>query len=85
MRVIFTSALFLKTIKHFCFIDVTLSEIFFEKLLGQRDFYLNTLKHLNFQTMTDPSNKELEDIEIMKTKTIEQLKKSGTGTWIPFI
>jgi len=25
--------------------------------------------------MTDPSNKELEDIEIMKTKTINQLKK----------
>ncbi len=52
-----------------------MSEIFFEKLLEQRDFYLNTLKHLNFQTMTKPSNKELEDIEIMKTKTINQLKK----------
>ncbi len=25
--------------------------------------------------MTDPSKKELEDIEIMKTKTTEQLKK----------
>jgi len=25
--------------------------------------------------MTDPSNKEHEDIEIMKTKTIDQLKK----------
>ncbi len=47
----------------------------FEKLLEQRDFYLNTLKHLNFQSMTDPSKKELEDIEIMQTKTIDQLKK----------
>ena len=65
----------MKTVKHLFFIDVSLSEIFFEKLLEQRDFYLNTLKHLNFQTMTDPSKKELEDIEIMKTKTIEQLKK----------
>ncbi len=52
-----------------------MSELFFEKLLEQRDFYLNTLKHLNFQTMTDPSKKELEDIKIMKTKTIDQLKK----------
>ncbi len=52
-----------------------MSELFFEKLLEQRDFYLNTLIHLNFQTMTDPTKKELEDIEIMKTKTLEQLKK----------
>ncbi len=46
-----------------------------EKLLEQRDFYLNTLKHLNFQLMIDPSKKELADIEIMQTKTINQLKK----------
>ncbi len=52
-----------------------MSEIFFEKLLEQRDFYLNTLKHLNFQLMMDPSKKELGDIEIMQTKTINQLKK----------
>jgi len=47
----------------------------FEKLLEQRDFYLNTLKHLNFQLMMDPSKKELDDIEIMQGDTIEQLKK----------
>ena len=52
-----------------------LSEINFEKLLEQRDFYLNMLKHLNFQLITDPSEKELNDIEIMKTKTIDQIKK----------
>ena len=52
-----------------------MSEILFEKLLEQQDFYLNTLKHLNFQQMTDPSKKELEDIEIMQIKTIDQLKK----------
>ncbi len=54
---------------------MSLSEIFFEKLLEQRDFYLNTLKHLSFQLMTDPSKKELDDIEIMQTKTIDQIKK----------
>jgi len=47
----------------------------FEKLLEQRNFYLNTLKHLNFQLMMDPSKKELDDIEIMQGETIEQLKK----------
>jgi len=52
-----------------------LSEIFFEKLLEQRDFYLNILKQLNFQLLVDPSKKELEDIEIMQTKTIDQIKK----------
>ena len=52
-----------------------LSEILFEKLLEQRDFYLNTLKHLSFQLIMDPSKNELKDIEIMKAKTIEQLKK----------
>ncbi len=52
-----------------------LSEILIEKLLEQRDFYLNTLKHLTFQLITDPTKKELEDIEIMQTKTIDQLKK----------
>jgi len=55
--------------------SLLLSEILFEKLLEQRDFYLNTLKHLTFQLITDPTKKELEDIEIMQTKTIDQLKK----------
>ncbi len=52
-----------------------LSEILFEKLLEQRDFYLNILKQLNFQLLVDPSKKELEDIGIMQTKTIDQIKK----------
>ncbi len=52
-----------------------LSEIFFEKLLEQRDFYLNILKHQSFQLVMDPSKNELKDIEIMQTKTIKQLKK----------
>ncbi len=52
-----------------------LSEILFEKLLEQRDFYLNILKHQSFQLIMDPSKNELEAIEIMQTKTIDQLKK----------
>ena len=52
-----------------------LSEILFEKLLEQRDFYLNILKQLNFQLLVDPSKKELENVEIMQTKTIDQIKK----------
>ncbi len=53
-----------------------MSEILFEKLLEQRDFYLNILKQLNFQLMMDPSKNELEDIKIMQTKTIDQIKKA---------
>ncbi len=52
-----------------------LSEILFEELLERRDFYLNTLKHLNFQLIIDPSKNELDDIEIMQTKIIDHLKK----------
>ena len=46
-----------------------------EKLLEQRDFYLNTLKHLDFQLIDNPSKKEVEDIEKLKTTTIDQIKK----------
>ncbi len=52
-----------------------LSEIIIEKLLEQRDFYLNTLKHLDFQLIDDQSKKEVEDIEKFKTTTIDQIKK----------
>ena len=52
-----------------------LSEIIIEKLLEERDFYLNTLKHLDFQLIDDPSKKEVEDIEKFKTTTIDQIKK----------
>ena len=52
-----------------------MSEILIEKLLEQRDFYLNTLKHLDFELMMDPSQKEIENIEKLQTSTIDQLKK----------
>ncbi len=46
-----------------------------EKLLEQRDFYLNTLKHLDFQLIEDSSKKEIEHVENLKTTTIDQIKK----------
>lgn len=52
-----------------------MSEIIIEKLLEQRDFYLNTLKQLEFQLVMEPSDNELKDIEKLQTTTIDQLKK----------
>ena len=52
-----------------------LSEIIIEKLLEQRDFYLNLLKHLNFEFMLDPTEKEIKEIEKLQKDTIDQLKK----------
>jgi hypothetical protein len=51
------------------------SEIIIEKLLEQRDLYLNTLKHLDFELVMDPTEKEIKSIEKLQTKTIDQLKK----------
>lgn len=52
-----------------------MSEIIIEKLLEQRDFYLITLKHLDFELMMEPSQKEIENIEQLQTSTVTQLKK----------
>lgn len=52
-----------------------MSEIILEKLLEQRDFYLYTLKNLEFECLMDPSKKELEEIEKLQTTTVEELKK----------
>ena len=52
-----------------------LSEIIIEKLLEQRDFYLNALKHLDFQVLDSLSKKEIKGIEKQQTITIDQLKK----------
>ncbi|QDI88126.1 hypothetical protein Nisw_00560 [Candidatus Nitrosopumilus sp. SW] len=52
-----------------------MSEIIIEKLLEQRDFYLNTLKQLEFQLVMDPLENELEEIETLQTTTVDQLKK----------
>ena len=52
-----------------------MSEIIIEKLLEQRDFYLNTLKHLEFQSIVDSSEEEIKNIEKLKTNTVIELKK----------
>lgn len=51
-----------------------MTDIIIEKLLEQRDFYLNTLKHLEFQSIMDPSENELEDIKSLQAKTVDSLK-----------
>lgn len=51
------------------------SDIIVEKLLEQREYYLSTLKHLDFELLMEPSQKEIESIEKLQTNTIEQLKK----------
>jgi len=52
-----------------------MSEVILEKLLEQRDFYLNTLKHLHFQLVEEVTQKEIENNEKLEKTTIEQLKK----------
>ncbi len=52
-----------------------MSDVIIEKLLEQRDFYLNTLKHLDFQLAFDPTTEEIENIEKLKTNTINEIKK----------
>jgi len=51
------------------------SEVIIEKLMEQRDFYLNTLKHLEFQLVMDPTDKEIKDNKKLQKVTIDQLKK----------
>ena len=52
-----------------------MSEVILEKLLEQRDFYLNTLKHLDFQLVEEISQKEVENNKKLQKITIQQLKK----------
>ena len=51
------------------------SEIVIEKLLEQRNFYLNTLKHLDFELVMEPSEIDVKNIEKLQTITIDQIKK----------
>ena len=52
-----------------------MSEILIEKLLEQRDFYLNTLKHLDFELLMNPTKIEIKKIQEVQNTTIDQLKK----------
>jgi len=51
------------------------NDLIIEKLLEQRDLNLNVLKHLDFELMMDPTEKEVCDIKILQNDTIEELKK----------
>ncbi len=51
------------------------SELIIEKLLEKRDFYLNTLKHLDFGLVMEPTKNEVENIEKLQSATIDQIKK----------
>ena len=50
-------------------------DIIIEKLLEQRNSYLNTLKHLDFGLAMDPSEDEINNIKKLQTTTINQIKK----------
>ena len=51
-----------------------MSESIIEKLLEQRDTYLNMLKHLDFELALDDGS-DIEKIEKLKIVTIDQIKK----------
>ena len=52
-----------------------MSEVILEKLFEQRNLYLNTLKHLDFQLVEEISEKEVENNKKLQKITIEQIKK----------
>ncbi|MCV0367043.1 MAG: hypothetical protein K5798_07265 [Nitrosopumilus sp.] len=52
-----------------------MTEIIVEKLFEQRDFYLNTIKHLEFQLIMEPMPDEILQNEKLKMITIKELKK----------
>jgi len=52
-----------------------MTEIIIEKLFEQRDFYLNTIKHLEFQLIMDPTLDEIQHNKKLKISTMNELKK----------
>ena len=51
-----------------------MSEIIIERLLEQRDMYLNILKQIDFQISFDGDDLDIKKTEILKNNTIEQIK-----------
>lgn len=51
------------------------SEIIIERLFEQRDLNLNLLKHLDFEMVMGPTEKEISNIKKLQTNTVDQLKK----------
>ena len=43
--------------------------------MEKRDWHLNTLKHLEFELVMEPTEKEIDDIKKLQVDTIDQLKK----------
>ena len=43
--------------------------------MEQRDWHLNTLKHLEFELVMEPIEKEIEYVKKLQSDTIDQLKK----------
>jgi len=52
-----------------------MTEIIIEKLFEQRDFYLNIIKHLEFQLILDPTQDEIQQNKKLKITTMNELKK----------
>ena len=50
-------------------------DIVIEKLLEQRNSHLNTLKHLDFGLLMEPSEDEIKNIKNLQTTTIDEIKK----------
>ena len=51
-----------------------LSKLIIEKLMEQRNVYLNMLKHLDFE-LAIGDDSDIKKIEKEKTNTVEQIKK----------
>ena len=51
-----------------------LSKLIIEKLMEQRNVYLNMLKHIDFE-LAIGEDSDIQKIEKEKTNTIEQIKK----------
>lgn len=44
-------------------------------MFEQRDFYLNAIKHLEFQLIMNPTDDEIQQNKKLKIGTINELKK----------
>ena len=52
-----------------------MSEFNIEKLFETRDSYLNILKQVSFQLMTDPTDDEIKQFKEIEKNTLENLNK----------
>ena len=52
-----------------------MSEFNIEKLFETRDSYLNILKQVSFQLMTDPTDDEIKQFKEIEKNTLDNLNK----------